>query len=149
MVSVNGVACHEHGCPNRNLTWNEEYGRFIATRECAECGAVIELGEVCSCAEPIEDEPARSCLIDGSWGIYVPERFARWAQSQTGFVILHVTPADLDELARGPDIEGYWDLWDEIRRDAVLLDNHTGTRYWLEQDSDLFIERKHSHEQHN
>jgi hypothetical protein len=47
MVSINGIACHETGCPNSRLTWNEEYGRFIKTRECRECGSTIELGEVC------------------------------------------------------------------------------------------------------
>jgi hypothetical protein len=49
MLSINGVACHESGCPNRNSTWDEDRQRWIQFRECRECAERIELGEVCEC----------------------------------------------------------------------------------------------------
>jgi hypothetical protein len=52
MISINGVACHESGCPNQRKTWVGGRGwvRFI---ECRECGADVEEGEVCDCQEPV------------------------------------------------------------------------------------------------
>ena len=37
-LAINGVPCHEHGCPNR-------------PRTCRECGDVVTRGEDCSCVE--------------------------------------------------------------------------------------------------
>ena len=54
MLSINGVACHEHGCPNSRKTWvadRQEWVRFV---ECFECGCDVEVGESCSCQEPVE-----------------------------------------------------------------------------------------------
>lgn len=78
-------------------------------------------------------------LVDECSGIYVPVRFARWAQEVAGVAVLNVTPADLDELARGPDVDGYWDLWDEILRDVELVDcANGGVHYTLYQDGGLW-----------
>lgn len=153
MVSINGIATHEHGCPNRNLTWSDDYGRFVRLVECRECGCEIEVGEICDCAETIHDvdvedlengevEPERMCIVDGQFGIYVPTRFAAKFRNSGAYCVLHVTPGDWDELEKGPDVEGYWELWDEIMRDAVIIDNETGTHYHLEQDGDLFMVAK-------
>lgn len=143
-LMINGVFCHESGCPNRNSVWNEERGRWIKQRECRECGCTIELGEVCDCQEPIEDdsleeEPERLCIVDGCFGIYVPTRFATKFRDNSAYCVLHVTPADWDELEKGPDEEGYWDLWQDICDAAEIIDNETGEHFRLEQDGDLFL----------
>ena len=50
-LMINGVFCHETGCPNARKTWvaeREEWVRFI---ECRECGYDVELGTSCDCQE--------------------------------------------------------------------------------------------------
>lgn len=52
MLSINGVACHETGCPNSGAKWdpeNEEWVRYRECRECRECGSEVREGEVCNC----------------------------------------------------------------------------------------------------
>jgi hypothetical protein len=56
MLSINGVACHETGCPNSRKTWIEERGEWILFLECRECGSEVEQGESCDCMEPVEEE---------------------------------------------------------------------------------------------
>jgi hypothetical protein len=76
------------------------------------------------------------CLIDGLWGIYVPQRFAddytpaEWNYSADDAAI----------LLAGPDHESYWEAWDDVTRDAYHLDKK-GRRWTLSQDGDLFAER--------
>lgn len=48
-LMINGVFCHETGCPNSRKQWipdREEWVRFV---ECRECGCEVELGECCDC----------------------------------------------------------------------------------------------------
>jgi hypothetical protein len=46
---INGVFCHETGCPNSSKTFVDgEWIRFI---ECRECGCEVREGEFCSCQE--------------------------------------------------------------------------------------------------
>lgn len=55
MLSINGLACHETGCPNAKKTWipeRETWAQFVA---CRECGCDIEVGESCDCMEPLEE----------------------------------------------------------------------------------------------
>jgi hypothetical protein len=55
---INGVFCHETGCPNANKKWVEEDGEpgaWIDVRECGECGAQLLGGEDCNCMLPIEE----------------------------------------------------------------------------------------------
>jgi hypothetical protein len=46
---INGVFCHETGCPNTLKTYRD--GLWIAVVTCRECGFEVEQGEVCSCQE--------------------------------------------------------------------------------------------------
>lgn len=39
MLSINGVACHETGCPNSRKVWRN--GEWVAVRECRECGSEV------------------------------------------------------------------------------------------------------------
>ena len=53
MVSINGVACHEFGCPNRYKEWDPEDKTWDETFECCECGQMhddIDEADRC-CAE--------------------------------------------------------------------------------------------------
>jgi hypothetical protein len=56
MLSINGVACHEHGCPNAKKTWVEERGEWVRFVACFVCGFDVELGESCGCDSPEELE---------------------------------------------------------------------------------------------
>jgi hypothetical protein len=69
-------------------------------------------------------------LIDGSWGIYVPQRFAQNYPQ-------YIDPEEADIFETGPEHEHYWDTWDEVLERTILTD-FEGNRYRLEQDDDLF-----------
>jgi hypothetical protein len=49
MLSINGVPCHETGCPNEWRTWDEERQEWILYVPCFECGFSVEVGTVCDC----------------------------------------------------------------------------------------------------
>jgi len=51
MLSINGVTCHEIGCPNSKKTWVEERQEWVLFIECFVCGYEVEEGETCSCQE--------------------------------------------------------------------------------------------------
>jgi hypothetical protein len=51
MVSINGVACHEIGCPNSKKTWNESAQTWLKVRECFNCGFEVYGDEPCSCQD--------------------------------------------------------------------------------------------------
>lgn len=53
-LMINGVFCHELGCPNERKTWVEVDDKWVRFIECRECGADIEEGESCSCQDPCE-----------------------------------------------------------------------------------------------
>lgn len=53
-MMINGVFCHEHGCPNTRAKYIE--GEWIKYRECFECGCELPADEVCTCYEPIEED---------------------------------------------------------------------------------------------
>lgn len=73
-------------------------------------------------------------LVDGAAGIYVPRQFVdrfdptAWA----------IDPVDA-AILRDPEHEHYWDVWEDVLRDARHFDGHN---YWyLSQDDDLFAVR--------
>lgn len=47
MLSINGVACHEHGCPNRRARYDADSGTWIKQYTCFECGYEADAGEPC------------------------------------------------------------------------------------------------------
>ena len=53
-LMINGVFCHETGCPNRNARCID--GEWIRFYECRECGDEIPKGESCNCMSPVEEE---------------------------------------------------------------------------------------------
>lgn len=54
MLSINGVACHEHGCPNANKVWRD--GEWVREYECPECGQTY-----------LERSEANDCCNDMDW----------------------------------------------------------------------------------
>jgi hypothetical protein len=142
-LMINGVFCHETGCPNQGKVWDSEISEWCREYECPECGTKTTDHDAflvcCSPDESEEGEPERHCIVDGCFGIYVPTRFAAKFRNNDAYCVLHVTPADWDELEKGPDEPDYWELWDEICQAVEIIDNATGQHYTLEQDGDLFM----------
>ena len=49
-LRINGVRCHEHGCPNARKTYDHEREQWVQYYTCAECGYdLLEHGDVCNC----------------------------------------------------------------------------------------------------
>jgi hypothetical protein len=48
MATINGVPCHERGCPNLNARWDGE--QWIQQATCRECGYTVDVGDEC-CTE--------------------------------------------------------------------------------------------------
>lgn len=42
---INGLFCHEHGCPNEQKRWID--GEWIEFVTCSECGYDVRVGEPC------------------------------------------------------------------------------------------------------
>jgi hypothetical protein len=51
MLSINGVPCHETGCPNSGARWDAETGDWIKQRTCRECGCTVDADDPCCSAE--------------------------------------------------------------------------------------------------
>lgn len=94
--------------------------------------------------------------LDGASGQYIPKRFARETKREC---ILNVKAEDLGYLARGPGgcqdddetltegetIRGehYWDVWQTVLDNAILLDPESGLRFKLHQDDSVFLVPEH------
>jgi hypothetical protein len=52
MLSINGIPCHETGCPNSRKTYR--YGAWILIVECRECGCEVESGTSCDCMDEVQ-----------------------------------------------------------------------------------------------
>lgn len=46
---INGVFCHEQGCPNQNKQWHEEDEVWLSVITCDICGYEHFEDEICSC----------------------------------------------------------------------------------------------------
>ena len=47
MLSINGIACHETGCPNMGARWDSESGEWIKQRKCFDCGCTVDADDEC------------------------------------------------------------------------------------------------------
>lgn len=54
MLSINGVNCHEQGCPNSGKRFEE--GEWVRYFQCWDCGCDVQEGEACDCRTLSEDE---------------------------------------------------------------------------------------------
>jgi len=55
MLSINGIPCHEQGCPNSNSRWDADSQSWIKQRECRECGGTVDADDPC-CNAPFEED---------------------------------------------------------------------------------------------
>lgn len=55
MLSINGVACHETGCPNMGSRFDQESQAWIKQRKCFDCGCTVDRDDPC-CSQPLEDQ---------------------------------------------------------------------------------------------
>lgn len=92
------------------------------------------------------------CYLDGASGQYIPKRFARETKREC---LEGVKATDLDYLARGPGgcldddetlsdgetVRGefYWDVWQDVLDNAILVDPDSGNRFKLYQDDSVFL----------
>jgi len=44
---INGVFCHEIGCPNMRSRYDAALDAWIKMRECSECGSIVDQSEPC------------------------------------------------------------------------------------------------------
>ena len=56
MLSINGIACHEIGCPNMHSRWDRESGEWVKRRKCFECGSMVDADDPCCCSIEREDD---------------------------------------------------------------------------------------------
>ena len=47
LLAINGVACHETGCPNMGARWDAESGEWIKQRKCFDCGCTVDADDEC------------------------------------------------------------------------------------------------------
>jgi hypothetical protein len=47
MANINGLPCHESGCPTEDKRWDYIEGEWIAQYTCRECGQKVDIGTPC------------------------------------------------------------------------------------------------------
>jgi hypothetical protein len=75
-------------------------------------------------------------VLSDRHGIYIPQMFAEsleGSKSWEGY-----DPKDVEILLRGPNVDGYWETWQNILDNACYVDPK-GNRWHLHQDGDLFV----------
>jgi hypothetical protein len=55
MLSIQGVPCHEQGCPNQGARWDSDSGNWVEQRKCFECGSTVDAEDPCCSAEEFHD----------------------------------------------------------------------------------------------
>jgi hypothetical protein len=50
-LMINGMFCHETGCPNTYKLFDRELGEWIKMRKCFECGCDVRADDPCCSAE--------------------------------------------------------------------------------------------------
>jgi len=49
MLSINGVPCHETGCPNSRKTWHNDRQDWVPYVPRLVCTSYLALGTACDC----------------------------------------------------------------------------------------------------
>lgn len=55
IARINGVLCHETGCPNTNARYDANSGEWVKQRKCFDCGCTVDADDPC-CSAPMEEE---------------------------------------------------------------------------------------------
>lgn len=62
MLSINGVACHETGCPNAGARYDAAAGQWIKQAVCSTCGYTVDRDFLADCcALTAEDDGGTRC----------------------------------------------------------------------------------------
>lgn len=81
------------------------------------------------------------CIINGNRGIYLPQAFI--SSYRNNIKQGTIDQDDIDILEDGPEDEYYWDVWEDILDNAIVLidgkEYSLYQKYSLYQDGDLFI----------
>ena len=48
---INGVFCHETGCPNQGARWDAGSMEWVKQRKCFECGCTVDRDDPCCSVE--------------------------------------------------------------------------------------------------
>ena len=73
-------------------------------------------------------------FADSNRGQYIPQHFA---ESIDRSKVKYVSDDDWQILEAGPDHNDYWECWDDVTRDAEVIDG--GYTYTIHNDGDLFL----------
>ena len=82
------------------------------------------------------DENQVILYLDDNRGQYIPRDFAIETKREC---ISGVDPEDLDYLAKGPDQEWYWDVWNDVEQNAIVTDPDSKVRYRVIQNGAVFL----------
>jgi hypothetical protein len=52
-LMINGVLCHETGCPNTRARFDDDQDTWIKQRKCFDCGCTVDADDPC-CSEPFD-----------------------------------------------------------------------------------------------
>lgn len=63
-LRINGVYCHETGCPNEDSRYDRATDRWILQRTCFVCRVDVDYDSLCSCEE---DESTEDYSDDGRY----------------------------------------------------------------------------------
>lgn len=55
-LMIQGIFCHETGCPNVNARYDVESGEWVKQRKCFECGCTVDVDDSCCAAGPEDEE---------------------------------------------------------------------------------------------
>lgn len=74
--------------------------------------------------------------LSDSRGVYIPRDFAKSFADRAG-TVSGVSDEDWAILEAGPDHEYYWDTWDDVENNAVVMID--GVRYFVHQYGDCWL----------
>lgn len=80
MLSINGLPCHESGCPNMRARWDGE--RWIKQRKCGECGCTVDASDPCCNAE--EKQWSGSCAPEAPADWWIDDDTGEYVRAATG-----------------------------------------------------------------
>lgn len=74
-------------------------------------------------------------FYDGNRGQYIPQHFAQDIKREC---VEGVSDDQYEILEAGPEHEWYWETWDEVLNNALVVD-FDGVKYTLYQDGDVWL----------
>ena len=82
-------------------------------------------------------KPDMLLWLNDARGVYIPRDFAK-SFADRDKSVSGVNAETWATLEQGPDDEGYWDAWTEVRDNAVVTDEN-GVKFTLWQEGDLWL----------